>query len=198
MGGGYVSAVICHTEIDGSEVFADLHLGGGEEYVDDLSLDLNIDGTVFKLESTGDHGCKNGAFTDKTTMRAAGGKVASEFRYDPKGTGNNLSWDVSFGTASLGMEGKLSTTKNSVELSLENMSFKFLGAEMLTLSMDYYAGPYDGQGVTVSSPRLVPEMDGFELMALAVKVESNAQSWLNRTEELFTSRLPEELLQMLM
>lgn len=196
---GYVAAVRWAGIVYGSEIQVLLTLGGGAEYVDDLGMVVDVDGVKVTMASTGNHGGKSGVFTDKTTLRAGTTRLTSDFRYEPKGSGNNFTWSIGVpGAGSMDMEGSLTTTKDSLDLRLENMSIKVLGIEMVTLSMDCYAGPYDGQSVTAGSPKLIGELDGFEMMALVVKLQTNAQSWLTRTEELFVSRLPAELLQMMM
>ena len=196
---GYVAAVRWSDTIRGTRFDMLFTLGGGGEYVDDLGLELTVDSEKMTIKSTGDHGSKGGAFTDQTTMRVGTTRLTSDFRYAPGGAGNNLTWTIGVpGSVSVDMEGRMTTAKDSMDLQLENLSLKFLGIEMVTLSMDYYAGPYDGQSVSTGSSKLITELDGLEMMALGVKLQTNAQSWLTRTEELFVTRLPAELLQMLM
>ena len=193
--GGYVSAVRYDERIQGSSVKADLYLGGGDEYVDDLSLEVTVDGVKVTLKSTGDHGCKGGTFTDKTTLQSGLLRITSDCRYDPKGSGNNLSWSLeASGYGSLDMEGRLEAGRDSMELHLEEISCKLMGMELFSLSMDYYAGPYDGQGTAVASPKLITQLNGMEQMALVMKVSANAQLWLEQTQALFLQRLPAELL----
>ena len=192
--GGDVSAVRYDERIRGTSVKLDLYLGGGEEYVDDISLTMEIDGVKLTVESTGDHGGKSGVFTDSTTLRAGGMSLTSQFRYDPKGAGNNLSWSLKAASyGSLDMEGRLTTGKDSMDLHMEEISLKIMGLEVFSLGLDYYVGPYDGQGVTVVRPKLITELDGMEQMALVLKITGNAQVWLARTQELFAQRLPAEL-----
>lgn len=90
LSGGHVSALLYEGEIDGTDLSLALYLGGGEAYVDDLSLELEVDGEAITVKSTGDHGGKSGVFTDKTTikgdpLRAASlTSITSEPRYEPK------------------------------------------------------------------------------------------------------------------
>lgn len=195
VGDGYVSAVRYEGDIRGSALEIALYLGGGKEYVDDLSLELKADNLKVTITSTGDHGGRNGAFTDKTALRYGIFQITSNFRYEPKASGNNLSWSVKLpGYGALDMEGRLETGKDSLDLQLENISVQGMGMELFSLGLDYYAGPYDGGNLSVSAPRLLTEMTREELAVLGLEVQNNAQAWALEMQELFISRLPAELL----
>lgn len=195
VGGGYVSAVVYGSyEADGGARLA-LYLGGGGEYVDNLRLEVDADGGKVTIDSSGDHGCKSGVFTDKTTIRGPFSTVASEFRYEPGKAQDNFSWEISVpGAGSLEMAGRLTGGGESVDLHLDELCLKVLGMELLSMEIDYYTGPCEGQSVTVSGPRLIGEMDGLELMMAALRVQSSAQTWMEDMRSVFTARLPEELL----
>lgn len=194
--GGRVSVVRYDDRVQGSTVKAELQLGGGGEYADDLSLEVSVDGTRVTVKSSGDHTGKGGAFTDKTTVRAGLSQLSSEFSYRPKD--GDLSWSVSIpGAGSLDMAGTLTGTKDSVSLELEELSVTVMGMDILSLAVDYYMGPYE-PATEPNSAKLIPDMNGIELMGLVVSLEANAQNWLTQTQQLFASRLPEELLRSLM
>lgn len=199
VGGGYVSAVVYGGyEVDDGARLA-LYLGGGEEYVDNLRLEADVDGGKITVDSSGDHSCKSGVFTDETTIRGPFSTVTSELRYEPGKLQNNLSWDLSIpGAGSLEMAGQLTGGGDSVDLRLDKLSLKVLGMELCSVEMDYYMGPYEGQSVTVRDPRLIGEMDGLELMLAALNLQTSAQSWMEDMQELFISRLPSDLLRALM
>lgn len=195
VGGGYVSAVVYGaSDADGGPHLA-LYLGGGEEYVDNLRLEVDADGVKVVIDSSGDHGCKGGAFTDKTTVRGPFSTVTSELRYEPGKAQDNLFWAISLpGAGSLELAGRLAGGKGSVDLHLDELCLKVLGMELFSVEMDYYVGPYEGQSVAIRSPKLIGEMNGFELMAAALKLQTSAQSWLEDMQTAFIARLPEELL----
>lgn len=195
VGGGYVSAVVYGDhDADGGPRLA-LYLGGGGEYVDDLRLEVDAGGWKAVIDSSGDHGCKGGAFTDKTTVRGPFSTVTSELRYEPGRAQDNLSWEINLpGAGSLELAGRLAGGKESVDLHLDELCLKVLGMELFSVEMDYYVGPCEGQSVAIRSPRLIGEMNGFELMAAAMKLQTNAQSWLDDMQAVFIARLPEELL----
>ena len=191
--GGCVSMIRYEDRLRGRTVKAELELGGGQQYVDDLSLRVEVDGQKITLKSTGDHGCRDGAYTDKTTLRVGMVQLSSELRYEPKG--GALSWSLSMpGAGSLDMEGSVTAGADFVTLNLEDISVKLMGMELVSLAMDYHMGPYEGDRMAVTSPRLITQMDSLELMALANELQTSAESWLDRTRQIFVDRLPPELL----
>lgn len=191
--GGCVSMIRYEDRLRGRTVKAELELGGGQQYVDDLSLRVEVDGQKITLKSTGDHGCRDGAYTDKTTLRVGMVQLSSEFRYEPKG--GALSWSLSMpGAGSLDMEGSVTAGADFVTLNLEDISVKLMGMELVSLAMDYHMGPYEGDRMAVTSPRLITQMNSLELMALANELQTSAESWLDRTRQIFVDRLPPELL----
>lgn len=192
--GGYVSAVRYEERVQGSTVKVALELGGGKNYADDLTLDLSVDGNQVQVQSSGDHGGKNGVFTDKTTLRlSAGGmsmgKLTSDWQYDSNSGG--LQWELSVdGAGSLEMNGQLTMGEDSIDLQLDNASLRVMGLELCSFAADYYVGPC--QGVDLSRPalRLIGEMNMIELMTLASDLESRANAWEAGMEALFAQRLP--------
>ena len=194
--GGYVAAVGWEGRIDGSDVEILLTLGGGEEYVDDLGLELEVDGTAVTVRSEGDHGCKNGSFTDKTTMRVGALKMTSEMSYDPREKGNNFSWELSIpGAGSVDMNGSLTVpNQDSVNLNLEDISVKLMGMEVCSLGLEYYAGPFQGNAAADKKAEIITAMSAEELMRMTLDTQQRALAWANEMERLFASRLPEELL----
>ena len=194
--GGYVAAVGWEGRIDGSDVEILLTLGGGEAYVDDLGLELEVDGTAVTVRSEGDHGCKNGSFTDKTTMRVGALKMTSEMSYDPREKGDNFSWELSIpGAGSVDMNGSLTVpNQDSVSLNLEDISMKLMGMEVCSLGLEYYAGPFQGNAAADKKAEIITAMSAEELMRMTLDTQQRALAWANEMERLFASRLPEELL----
>ena len=188
--GGYVSAVEYADRIDGTKVEVSLYLGGGDNYVDDWSLELNIDGEKVSIESSGDHGGKNGVFTDETTIRVDGTRLTSVLRYEPKASDDNFEWELKIdSTASISVEGQLTLTESVIDFQVDEMSFKAAGSKLFTLKGAYYLGPCDGMKVSFSSPRLLAEMNDSEMWALYLDIAQNAQNWYYS----LLDRIPPEL-----
>lgn len=176
--GGYVSAVEYSDRVQGAKVEVGLYLGGGENYVDDLSLEVVLNGQKLTIQSTGDHAAKSGVFTDETTLRVDSNRLTSELRYQPKADNNNFEWELKVdNTASLSMEGQLTATKNSIDLKLDDLSVKAAGSKLLSLEASYYLGPCKGMTVSLSNPKLLSDMDEDDLQDLIADIADNAEDW---------------------
>lgn len=192
---GYVSAVLFKDRVDGSDVDLALYLGGGEEYVDNLGLEMKVDGEKVTVKSSGDHGAKSGVFTDKTTLRTSMTSLSSELRYDPKGDSGNFSWEISIpGAGSLDMTGSLTAPGgNAIRLALDDVSLKLLGLDMLSLGLEYSLGPNQGPIPISGDAKLITRMSDAESLRVALDIQERAYRWAGDMEALFSSRLPEEL-----
>lgn len=192
---GYISAVLFKERVGGSDVDLALYLGGGEEYVDNLSLEMKVDGDRVTVKSSGDHGAKSGVFTDKTTLRASMTTLSSELRYDTKGDSGNFSWEISVpGAGSLDMTGSLTAPGgDSIRLALDDVSLKLLGLDMFSLGLEYSLGPNQGPIPMSGDAKLVTQMSDAEALRAALDIQERAYRWASDMEALFSSRLPEEL-----
>lgn len=203
LSGGYVSALLYEGEIDGTDLALALYLGGGEAYVDDLSLELEVDGVKLTVKSTGDHGGRSGVFTDKTTIKGSLLGLTSlnsdlryePHRYDPQKFNDNFSWELSIpGAGSLEMAGALDISEVRFDLDLDDVTLKVMGADVCTLSLSYLVEHRAVHGGVPPTFQSLTQMDQMELMTAALDVQSRAEAWAAEMEELFTSRLPAELL----
>lgn len=175
---GRVSAVEYSDTIVSSKVEIGLRLGGGRSYVDDLSLEISVDGTEFLVESTGNHACRNGVFTDETTIRSGYSQVVSELRYEPKASSGNLEWTIDADNiVSMDMDGQLTAGRDSIDLQLEEISVRAAGSELFSLGAAYYLGPCKEMKVSISSPRMLAEMDEEDLNDLYMDVLTNMEEW---------------------
>ena len=197
---GYVAAVSWSGRVEGSRVELLLTLGGGETYVDDLGMEITVDGMKATVRSTGDHGRESGVFTDETTVRMGTTKVTSELSYDPRETDGNFSWDISIsGAGSLEMEGSLTAPdKRSIELDLDTISLKLLGMEVCSFGMEYYAGPFQENIAVDGQAKIITTMSEEELTRMTLDTQERALAWASAMEELFAARLPADLLWALM
>lgn len=204
---GYVFAVRYEGRVDGSDLSVDIRLGGNEEYVDDLSVDVEADDVSVEIKSAGDHGLKSGAFTDETTVRvrvdnSAAARLSSELTMNPGKDSDNFQWKLGVDSSGLSIfvletSGDYQTTDDYLSLDLEDTSLRVMGMEVCNLAFDYYVDCHPSSpGVT--DPRLITRMSEQELMQVGVDIQNKAMEWLSDMEELFTSRLPQELLWALM
>ena len=188
--GGYVCAASFDYRASGTKVEIELFLGGGDNYVDDLSLEISAGGEKLTIESNGDHSAKSGVFTDETTIRLGSDRVTSELRWEPKASKDNFEWKLSVGSAaSVKMEGQLTTTKNSVDLQLDDLAVNAAGTKLISLSAGYYLGPCEGMKVSHSSPKLLSDMDEDDLEDLVFDIHDNMREWEDDMEAILPSDL---------
>lgn len=194
LSGGYICAVEYAGSVDGSTLEIGLYLGGGDSYVDDLSLEISVDGQGFVIESSGDHAGKSGVFTDETVFRIGSGLgrtalLTSTLSYDPKAGDGGLRWSIGMSGVSLDTVGSFTTGKDSVELRLDDMSLNAMGTELVSFGMGYRLGPCDDMTVSIPAPKMLADMDEAELIALAQRVEVNTEAWASEWEAVFQAGL---------
>lgn len=206
LSGGYVSAVtaVIYTDrISGSEVKLAVYLGGGEEYVDDLSVNVEAEDVLVEVKSTGDHGLKSGLYTDETTIRvrqdsSTVARVTSDLSIDPRGGDGSFAWKLSVDSSGLSicvleMEGDLDMDQDHISLDLDEISVRAMGMEVCTLGFRYYADCHP-ERMDVGNPRMIASMSEQELMDLGLDLQSNAILWFSDMQRTFVSRLPDDLL----
>lgn len=206
LSGGYISAVTYSGKILGTKIEASLYLGGGDQYVDDLSLVIEGDGDEIRLESTGNHSGKGGIFTDETTIRLRDdgeplGRITSEMSYDT--ASGDFQWEIALedgGTAmgSLEMDGQLTGGKNSVELVLDDISVKVMGIKAVSLSAEYAIGPCEGMSVKASSSKMLDDLDMSDLRDVVYDIQVNARDWAEDMQNMAANKLPQDVLRYLM
>ena len=82
---------------------------------------------------------------------------------------------------------------DSLLLDLDDVTLKVVGMEVCSLAFEYYVDCHPGAAI-VEDPKLITQMDQMELLTAALDIQSRAEAWAVEMEELFTSRLPDELL----
>ena len=161
----------------------ELFLGGGDSYVDDLSLEISSGGQKLTIESSGDHAGKSGVFTDETTIRvrqdsSTVARVTSDLSIDPRGGDGSFAWKLSVDSSGLSicvleMEGDLDMDQDHISLDLDEISVRAMGMEVCTLGFRYYADCHP-ERMDVGSPRMIASMSEQELMDLGLDLQSNA------------------------
>lgn len=201
LSGGYVSAVEYEGYLDngrGDFLKLSLFLGGGEEYVDDLRLELKVDDQMFIVDSTGDHGLKSGVFTDETVIKGPFPMITSEMTLDPGRKEDNFQWKLSVSDSALSicvldMAGDVYWSHDQLSLNPVTISVRVAGMEVCTLSLSYHVENHADKG-TVEDPRLITQMDENELKQMVLDTQERALAWASEMENLFLTRLPQELL----
>ena len=186
--GGYVNAVVWEGKLYGSRSELNLYLGGGKNYVDDLSMELRADETRVTLSSNGDHAAKDGSFTDTTTLRYRDSwsdeTVKSELEYAPNKSSDNLSWHLKADDMTLKAEGTLAMNKESFDMQLDDLSLSDGGGEkQFAVRAGWSVGPYSAQKLSSSKTTLLSSMSRDDLEDLVEDVSDNAQRWAERMYE---------------
>ena len=90
----------------------------------------------------------------------------------------------------LEMSGQLATTKNSIDLRLDDVTISAMRMDLLTLEGNYYLGPCKGMQVSLSGGTMLADMDEDDLEDLYYDIQDNAQDWAYDLVDM----IPEDLL----
>lgn len=188
---GYVVAAVYEEKIEGTKVEITLNLGGNENYVDDFSLQILVDGeNEILLTSTGNHTGKGGEFTDETVlyMTEYGERVKlaeMEMTYAPKEKKDNFSFSLNAGGMGVEMEGQLAGGTNSMELLLEEVEITEYGYKLMTLGIECNIGKYDPERINTKGAVNIGELTQEELMEITQELSENATEWATDLQESF-------------
>lgn len=189
---GYVMSAVYELDMEGSQAKLELQIGGGENYLDDLSLGITADGQTILLESTGNHSGKNGKFTDETKLYIKGPGFSmrvlnSSLSYDSRQSGENIQWTIGVPTITINISGGMTCDSDSMTLDLSDISFTQSGEELLAFSiycaMDKYA-PSIEIGDSLELLSLSEEAFMEELAALDEKFEQWTMGMADRIPQL--------------
>jgi len=171
-----VAGILYKEKIEGTKVEIGLYIGGGDRYVDNLSLEMKIDGEKVVIESEGDHTAKEGAFTDSMTVSLPDGtEIEVETEYDPKS--GALSLELGNRYASFVMEGTYLVSADSCLLELDELRAATDGEELFSVAVSYEVTDYEKR-VKVSDARLLSDLTEDDIMNLATELEGNAMEWV--------------------
>lgn len=202
--GMYVMAVIWELDIDGDTMVTTLNMGGGDKYVNDFSLTIELEDYVsVEFTSTGNHTGKGGEFTDETEIKVTvDGETVGlkmESRYAPKEKEDNFSFDLSVTTpeipaVGLEAEGQLTLGKKSVHLKLDKLAVAAASVDIVTLGIDYSIGEYT-DAEEAGKIKYITKLTEDDMTKIAEDIEKNGMSWaedlmkkIPLLEEIFAAR----------
>ncbi len=172
-------------------------LGGGENYVDNISLSAKDEnGEGFLIVSQGDHSAKSGTFTDKTsiTLTEDDSEVFGwDLRYAPEAQSDNLSWVINAEEVAIEMNGQLTLGEKEFTLRLEELKLEEAGYVLGAFGFEYRMGQYNPQQVDTTNHKVLAEMTTADMTAAANALMTNAMTWLGWVQQNFP-----ELMSMLM
>ena len=173
--GGLVMAVNGELEIDGETMEYSLQLGGGKEYVNDISLTMEVDGSAVVIESSGDHALKGGVYTDTTTFKADGEKVMTiETEYDTKAKDDNFSFVMFNDEGRLTLEGTLAVSGGSFSMVFDELSFFDDYNEGISVSGEYTVKAYEKIKIPAEETVMLLTADEGDIEDLLEDIEDNA------------------------
>lgn len=180
---GKVSAIVYEEEIEGTELELGLYIGGKEAYIDEISFEMIVDGEGFTVVSQGDHGARDGVFTDETTITfdipgMRGDVVVLETEYDPKSDYDNLSLRMKIDEITFRMEGTYVCEKNQLQLAADTFAITSDGVDgkIVDLSFSYTVGNYQKR-VDMAGARLLSDLTEDDLMEIVAQAEEKAKAW---------------------
>ncbi len=192
---GYVMAVIFELELEDAVIEFELNIGGGDNYVDDLSLSMSAGGESMVLESTGNHSGKNGKFTDETKLyfKDSGTTMTfltSTLSFDSKKSGDNYQWTLDMDDIAslvINMSGNVSYDSKSMTMDLNDIRFTQYGEDLFAFSMYYKLGEFVDEIQVDESVELLklPENEiANEINALSENVQEWAMGMASQVPEL--------------
>lgn len=180
---GYVMAVEWEPKIDGTQTEIGLYLGGGKIYQDRWSLVISSDGDELLVESEGDHTASSGRYTDVTTVTYTRGgstyfELESELEYEPEANSDNFCWSVRGDGFTVDAKGQLTSSEESLELSLDSLELQTQGQTVLGLEVDYSIRPYEKRETEAARVKMIADLSLGELEDLYEEIQNNAQDWM--------------------
>lgn len=178
--GGYVHAAFWEDTVYEEQVALAVYLGGGNTYVNDLSIGVTSGDSTVLLTSHGNHCGAEDTYSDTLVVEMTEyGETCtlleSEFYYYPEKNGT-LEWSVTVEDMSLEMAGYLEMEKDSFLLSLDEVSLWQSGSKLLSFSLNYGISEY-APLLTVEEPTFLLPMTLEEQEQFVAKVEDNLMTW---------------------
>lgn len=178
---GYVSAILWDGVVGEKDAAVALYLGGGENYVDDLSVEVTVDGEKIAWTSHGDHSAATGVFTDISVLRGEENPtIQSEMTCHPYDNGSPFNWALTVDEeTALQAVGTMSFGKDSFSVQMEDLTAYVHGEKTVSAMAVYSAAPYSPLPFPAEEVTLLPSTCGEnDLDTLADCVRENAGTWL--------------------
>ena len=195
--GGKLMRMELSTELSGAGIEATLEFGGGDNYADDLSLEVGVSsgGSTMQLSyaSSGNHTAADGAYTDESQFSLSfdGETLVSglmETSYDSKASSDNFSWalklDVEGQEVDLSADGTVTADAKAgtLEAELDSIAIEANG-EKLVLFASYSVSPLTQFSFDGSDARLISSLSDDELYQLSSDIQTNLFQHLNTIQQ---------------
>lgn len=175
---GYVVAVVYEFEVNDVEAELVLSIGGGKNYVDDLSLRLTTEYGEMLLTSQGNHTGKGGVFTNDTilTLKDDYSKETlfqMALSYKPDAKDDNFSLQLELDGVEIRLEGLLTCGRDSFHLRLDEVEVD----HTVTFRVEYRFEAYTGDNIPVADTVDVANLSILELSQIVTELYKNATTW---------------------
>lgn len=193
---GYVVSVVYEEIIDGVSGMMVLNIGGGDNYVDNLSFRLIADEEEYRITSTGNHAGTNDVFTDVTVLEYVyGGETTTLVQlntsYAPKQTEDNFNFALEADYVAMDFSGQLTCEKDSMGLYLDKIAVSEYGETLAVIGMEFSIGAYKGDSITVKDYQAFADMSENDLMVAAEEIVGYASDWLRNLDTSVLSKMME-------
>lgn len=180
--GGYVVAAVYENSIDDVDVEIILNIGGGNNYVDDISLKLVADDEEYRIVSSGNHSGAGNTFNDETVIEykyqsSKNTLVKLKSSYSPKESEDNLSIKLIAGSVSVQIRGQMTCKKDSVNLRLDKVSLMESNNKLAEFGMELNIGQYEGDNISVKNHEALANMSQADLIAVVEDIGENINDW---------------------
>lgn len=181
---GYVVSAVYENTIEGTDLYVALNIGGGENYVDNVTIEVIADGEGLRLTSTGNHGLTDGTFTDETVLAYLDDGQESPYvtmvtSYAPKQSSDNFRFTMEAEGTELALKGQLTSSKDAFVMDLDQLKVSGYGETMLDMELRWAISGYEGSSISPSNVKALSGMTEDDLMAEAELIANNGTAWIS-------------------
>ena len=176
---GYVVAAVYETSIIDMDLEMILNIGGGKNYVDDISLQIAVDDEVLTLVSNGNHLAKDGKYTDETViqMEIDGRKqtlAKMETTYSPEKESDNFEWMLKAEDMKISAAGSIHCSGKAVSVLLDDVKV----ADYAAFGFEYTISKYEKDNIKTKDSVALGELSEDELADEMTDFGENCMEWL--------------------
>ena len=182
LNGGYVVAAVYENSFGGTDAKFVLNIGGGKNYVDDISLSISADDEAYRIISTGNHAGTGNTYSDETVVEYVSGSrkmTLAELNttFAPKQTSDNLSIKLQMDSVVVQLRGQLTCKKDSMNLHLDKIALSEDNEKLAVLGMELSIGKYESDNINVKNHIALAKMTQDDLMDAAQAISDYASDW---------------------
>lgn len=191
---GYVVGVMYEAKEE--DMSFGIYLGGGENYTDDLGMEVKMDGETMlglQISTTADE--TGEAFTKRFLFQAASVEMEVYMEYDRAAMDDNFALAFSMQipeyeeSMELTASGYLESSETQYDLDLDNICLAVDGMDVMELNAHYTVTEYAGQRMDLSKAELLSELSLTDIGKLAYNLMINGQDWADGVKSVVSGML---------